>query len=175
MDFSSLCQQSLANGQQTVMLREKRSLSVKKASEQRGDYIKTYTGQIIHKRCRKEYCNPYLINRSIKVKAGTRISPVQSCRLRSWKPVFSYQEHCLFCSQPVVCARKKRAYDDTLVFPVRTLDFKVSVEKVCKERGDEWDDLVRSRIEFAQDLCAVDAVYHQVCSSNFRTGKQIPL
>ena len=37
------------------------------------------------------------------------------------------------------------------------------------------DHKVRSRIEFSQDLYASDAKYHQVCSSNFRTGKQIPV
>ena len=31
-----------------------------------------------------------------------------------------------------------------------------------------------NRIEFGRDLPAVDAVYHQVCNVNFRTGKQIP-
>ena len=29
-------------------------------------------------------------------------------------------------------------------------------------------------IEFAQDLHAADAVYHQACSVNFRTGNQFP-
>ncbi len=31
-----------------------------------------------------------------------------------------------------------------------------------------------AELNFAQDLHASDAVYRQVCSSNFRTGKQIP-
>ena len=31
-----------------------------------------------------------------------------------------------------------------------------------------------ARLEYAQDLHAADTVYHQQCSSNFRTGKQIP-
>lgn len=30
-------------------------------------------------------------------------------------------------------------------------------------------------MDYAQDLPAVEAVYHQVCNVNFRTGKQIPL
>ena len=30
------------------------------------------------------------------------------------------------------------------------------------------------RIEFAQDLHAADAIYLQVCSTNFRTDKQLP-
>ncbi|EDO49780.1 predicted protein [Nematostella vectensis] len=39
---------------------------------------------------------------------------------------------------------------------------------------DEWGKIVLSRIEFARDLHAVDAVYHNSCNVNFRTGKQIP-
>ena len=30
------------------------------------------------------------------------------------------------------------------------------------------------QIEYALDLCAVDAMYHKACSVNFRTGKLIP-
>ena len=30
------------------------------------------------------------------------------------------------------------------------------------------------RLEYAQDLHAADAVYHQACNVNFRTGKQVP-
>jgi hypothetical protein len=33
---------------------------------------------------------------------------------------------------------------------------------------------VRARIEQVHDLPAADALYHQTCSSNFRTGKDIP-
>ena len=34
---------------------------------------------------------------------------------------------------------------------------------------------VHGRISFSQDLTAAGAIYHQVCSNNFRTGKQVPL
>ncbi len=34
---------------------------------------------------------------------------------------------------------------------------------------------VLARINSVHDLPAADAVYHQICSSNFRTGKSIPL
>jgi len=32
-----------------------------------------------------------------------------------------------------------------------------------------------ARISSVHDLPAADAMYHQICSSNFRTGKSIPL
>ena len=46
--------------------------------------------------------------------------------------------------------------------------------QVCTERNDTWAHTIRGRIEFAQDLHAADAIYHHMCSINFRTGKQVP-
>ena len=42
------------------------------------------------------------------------------------------------------------------------------------ERGDDWAASVQARISAVHDLHAADAVYHHLCSSNFRTNKQIP-
>ena len=39
------------------------------------------------------------------------------------------------------------------------------------ERNDEWG---KGRLEYAQDLPAVEARYHQTCSTNFRSGCSIP-
>ena len=38
----------------------------------------------------------------------------------------------------------------------------------------KWAQKVRGRIGYVKDLYAADAVYHQACSANFRTIKQIP-
>ena len=46
--------------------------------------------------------------------------------------------------------------------------------KACQEQEGGWVDLVRDRVFFVHDLHAADAVYHNLCSTNFRTGKQIP-
>ena len=66
---------------------------------------------------------------------------------------------------------RKRGYD---VIPVRTKNFQDKIQEACKVRNDEWAETVRGRLEFAQDLHAGDAVYHQARSVNFRTLKQIP-
>ena len=66
---------------------------------------------------------------------------------------------------------RKRGYD---VILVRTKDYEDKIQQVCKVRNDEWAETVRGRLEFVQDLHAADAVYHQACSVNFRTRKQIP-
>ena len=44
----------------------------------------------------------------------------------------------------------------------------------CEERADDWAEEVCARILQVHDLPAADAIYHQSCSSNFRTKKQIP-
>lgn len=62
------------------------------------------------------------------------------------------------------------------LIPVRTTQFQVSVLQICSKRGehDRWARDVRGRVEYMQDLIARDAVYHNVCLSNFRSGLQIP-
>ena len=45
---------------------------------------------------------------------------------------------------------------------------------VCHQRGDSWAVTVQARILPVHDLHAADAVYHHICSNNFRTKKQIP-
>ena len=54
------------------------------------------------------------------------------------------------------------------------MDFQDKIKKCCNERKDLWSEIVNGRLEFAQDLHAADAVYHNLCSTNFRTGKQVP-
>ena len=62
---------------------------------------------------------------------------------------------------------RKRGYDVILVC---TKD-EDKIQQVCKVINDEWAEMVRGKLEFAQDLHAADVVYHQACSVNFRTGK----
>uniref|UniRef100_A0A8W8P2Z2 Uncharacterized protein n=1 Tax=Magallana gigas TaxID=29159 RepID=A0A8W8P2Z2_MAGGI len=57
---------------------------------------------------------------------------------------------------------------------VRTTDFSNTLRNICKERNDEWSEIVLRRLNIApSDLHAADAIYHQTCSVNFRTGRQI--
>ena len=56
---------------------------------------------------------------------------------------------------------------------MRTRDFQAIISKICNERNDDWT-LVASRLAFVIDLHAADAVYHQQCSVNFHTLKNVP-
>ena len=97
------------------------------------------------------------------------ISP-RACR--SGEPTFLFGSKCLFCGTNAETNGKKRGID---VYLVRTLDFQQSIRTLCDARGDEWSEKVIGRLEFAQDLPAVEARYHQSCSANFRTGFNIPV
>ena len=66
---------------------------------------------------------------------------------------------------------KKHGYD---VFPVRSLEFQDTINRVYGERKDDWSSAVLSRLSLALDLPAAEAVYHQACNVNFRTGRQMP-
>ena len=52
--------------------------------------------------------------------------------------------------------------------------FQAAVRQICIELSATWAHTVRGRHEFAEDVHAADAIYHQVCSTNFRTSKQLP-
>lgn len=171
MDTCAICGKSLANGGPTVILREKGSNGINTASRLRNSDLRMQPGQTVHQECRRIYVNPNSIAKDTR-KDGIPPEPKTPCILRSESPMFDFKEHCLFCG---TFARynegKKRGYD---VFPVRTIDFQSSVYQQCKNRGDDWSNVVEGRLAFAHDLHAADAVYHQSCSVNFRTGKQIP-
>ena len=49
-----------------------------------------------------------------------------------------------------------------------------TVLKICHSRNDKWAEVVSGRVASVYDLHAADAIYHQMCSTNFRTGKTIP-
>jgi hypothetical protein len=85
--------------------------------------------------------------------------------------MFNFSGHCLFCGTSAKVEGRKRGYE---TFPVRTLEFQHSIMGVCKKRQDGWADDVAGRLEYAQDLHAADAIYHQPCNVNFRTGRQMP-
>ena len=63
--------------------------------------------------------------------------------------------------------REKRGHD---VFPVLTTDFQRVVMTICLLRGNAWADTVIGRIGFDNYLYASDAIYHQTCNVNVRTG-----
>ena len=90
---------------------------------------------------------------------------------RSTKLKFNSSEHSLFCGQYIKYKGERKGFN---VIPVGTMEFLETILKTCRERNDDWSQTALGRFEYLRDLHAADAVYHQTCSINFRTGKNIP-
>lgn len=94
-----------------------------------------------------------------------RLSPTQ----------FKFRKHCIFCSKSARYNRGKSEYD--VIIAVKAKDFKDSTSisiSICFKRKDRWAEKVKGRLQYAQDLHAADAVYHNQCSIHFLTIKQLP-
>ena len=126
----------------------------------------------MHKSCRDSYINKKNIKSYNKKRESACHdgSPVKR-RLRT-DHEFDYRLNCLFCRNPVT-ERDKR---DSKAYQVmcKNREFDISILKVCEQRNDPWAVSVKGRIAYVNDLHSEDAVYHQACSTNFRTGKDIP-
>ena len=172
MERCIICNET-GNGQ-LIKLRAKGSEGVNKASEARGDTLVTEPGQHVHVECRRSYINPNEIQKYIRDKNEKEISVSEDrkIQLRSKTSEFKFAEHCLFCGKPAKHNHRKRGYE---VYPVTTFDIQNEILSKCVERNDKWAVEVQSRIQSVNDLPAADAVYHQTCSTNFRTGKLCPL
>lgn len=172
MDTCAICGDKIDDGQETLTLTEKGVMGVNKASEARNTlFINVSSGQKLHVKCRKLHTDKKDIENASKRKANS-IPTVEMPKLRSRETLFTYKDHCFLCGTEVETENKT---DD--IFQVRTWDCQISHITACEQRGndDEWARTVRARIEFVHDLPAADALYHRVCSINFRTEKNIPL
>lgn len=175
MEDCPLCSESLSDGRRTAVLRQKGSESVNRASEKRGCNVRTQPGQRVHEYCRQQHVNPLCIERDLR-RPDDPDSAVP-CVLRSEYPKFDFKEHCLYCGTLAKYQKcNKRGVD---VYCVRTIDFKKTVLEDCRKRQsknseDSWSQIVAGRLAYVNDLPSEDAVYHQTCSVNFRTGFEIP-
>ena len=164
-----LCHQPLTSGHSIVTLTPKGCDGIQRASEARGLDIQAVPGQQIHAECRKKFCNKRYIDAYNRKRASE--SPDTNKTLRSSEMPFDIRKNCIFCGTADIYEGKKR---DFKLIPVRTFDFQNAITDACAERNDQWAQRVKARLECVHDLHAADAVYHQTCSINFRTGKQIP-
>ena len=167
-----VCFQDLDNGEKTFHISVKGSVSFNLASVARETpSVKVLPEQRLHSACRRNHTDKKRIDILIKKrKSDSSVDDLSPPVLRSKEPQFRFRDHCFLCGTDAVPT-------DGDVFQVRTWDLQRSIVKACDERKDDdsWAEAVRARLIFGRDLPAVDAVYHQVCSVNFRTGKQLPL
>ena len=88
-----------------------------------------------------------------------------------WEICSSAIQTVFFCGHPDKYSGWKSSHK---LIPIRTMDFQNSIKQICASRNDSWSETVLGRIECVNDLHAADAVYHLICTNNFRTGLQIP-
>ena len=173
MDTCVICNESLLNGEKTTKLQEKGSKGVNRASSLRRSRIRTQPGQAVNEKCRNTFSNPNVIEKDRKALEEQR----EQYSLRSQSPAFDYKTECVFCGTPATVStgqtgKGKRTYEQ--VHQARTVELKITGEDTCKLRNDEWSKEVADRLAVISHLHAEAAVYHQSCSSNFRTRKNVP-
>ncbi|CAC5381111.1 unnamed protein product [Mytilus coruscus] len=114
--------------------------------------ILTTPGQKVHQKCRRDYINANSIKKDLRDKD---LSTTELNRdLRSSTTVFEFQKNCLFCGNSAKFSESKRGID---VFPVRTTDFSKTLKTICKERNNEWSEIVLRRLNIAPfDLWAAE-------------------
>ena len=128
-------------------------------------------GQQVHQYCRKIHCNPNKIAQAKRLSVRGPDTSICHSVLRSTEKSFNFNSDCFLCGTPVDGGEQRKKVD---VFKVTTIEMKDPVLAICSERRDAWSDSVQARIMHIHDLPVADAMYHQTCSVNFRTGKQIP-
>ena len=121
----------------------------------------------MNKDCRRTYSNPYQIAKDTRKEESKASTSSDTHVLMSSEEQFSFKIHC-----QAKFGRKRKTQD---VFQVKTMELKDTLLAICHERADVWLDAVKARILHVHDLKAADAVYHHICSVNFRTNKQIPI
>jgi len=171
----ALCNQPL-DTTPNVILGEKGCASINKASEERKDIVYCVPGQLVHQECRRQYCKPEQIAKSLRVKeTPAQADTVSDGKhvLRSTQKQFNFGTDCFFCGKPAFFDKKRKTSED--VSTVKTVETKDTILAICHKRGDVWANTVQARILSVHDLHAADAVYHRKCSINFRTMKCIPM
>ena len=168
MDLCCLCKKVITSERKGVELTSKGSDGVNRASVQRNNDLKTIPGDKVHVDCRREYIKVQNITRET---APSQPKIVKKHELRS-QQAFDFRNHCLYCGRSAKFEKgKKRGID---VHNVKSNNFQESLIQDCSNRKDEWSETVLGRLASINDLHAADAIYHQQCSSNFRTGRNIP-
>lgn len=171
MDLCIICKTYIEDTKSASVLGAKGCQGLLQASKERGDTIDANIGDRVHKECRQQYTNKLLIKRDNN-KALRAVSPECPRSLRSKESPISFARDCFFCGQPAIYGKRKGFKYE--YYPVRTKDFQAKIAEICISRNDTWAAKVKGRLEFSQDLHTSDALYHQQCNVNFRTGKDIP-
>ena len=168
------CRQHFDESTIVSVLEDKGVLTINDASKERGDTLQVVSGQRVHSQCRATYIHKRNIASFTQHRKKTWLQKVEEYKssLRSSCSVFDFKKSCLFCGSAAdESVARKKGYE---FFHVRTTEFDECVKSLCETRNGDWAVQVYGRLCSVADLHAADAVYHQQCSVNFRTHKELP-
>ena len=184
MSFCIICKKGgklsnvLDKGQKTII----------EASVQREDDIdkeilrltSSNSSVLIHEKCRRDYSNNINIQKVIEENAAKLLPPPMCVTRRKISDPFDYPTHCIVCAKRADIDKYNRNpafYQQVCKVELIDIKKKSMVQETilcaCQQRGDDLAIQVRARIEFAQDLRAVEAVYHKQCVSTFTSPLSI--
>lgn len=166
------CQEQFSTKEEANELTSKGCESIQKACQERGSNITVHPGQLVHVKCRQKFINPKSIACAKRKSLDGCEEERKKVKLRSEESNFNFKDHCLFCACGDIYNGKKQ---ESKLIPVRSFDFQKKIIDSCDRFPGKWAEEVKGRVIYAQDLPAADAVYHNICSVNFRTGKQVPI
>lgn len=160
----------------TVTLTEKgcKSIAESNIKIKRGKDIKVVAGQKVHISCRRDFTDTKRISITKKRQSSDHDDAASNSKrmLRSCEPKVNLSGSCFYCAfQDTFDSKKQSGHK---LVPCRELGIERLMNR-CNARDDEWAHQVKTRVATVYDLPAADAVYHVICASNFRTGKEKPL
>lgn len=171
-DLCFLCNKSDSGGESLIeVVRGMKSLRTASVERNDGkiDYLKSVTSVKVHEKCRSVYISKNCIQAAKrKQEEGETITSPLVLRKKRGE-VFDFKKQCLFCGEVAdeAAEKKKREKYRRKIKNVSTLEFKDTVIKKAEERGDDFGELVKSRIILQYDLIAAEAKYHAACFTNF--------
>ena len=164
-----ICKNEISSSCNTATLRQKGANSINAACQRRNDCLLVKSGQFVHTECRRDYCDESRIQAHLSSKSKVEPQIQVETRTTRSEGTFNFVSDCLFCGEEVKTHNKAAKN-----FPVRTgSHFQDTIRKRCLQRNDAVGRIVLGRLEFAGDLPAKEAVYHQTCSVNFRNFNKL--
>ena len=148
-------------------------------SDKFGEEVRAEAGNCVHSHCRHRYTNKNYVSSKAEKMQKSVVSTPRKRRIQSAHSESKNDANvplCLFCNQKAKAGKKGNSKSAHKLIPGRTMQCQESILRFCKEREniDRWSRDVRGKLEYMQDLCARDAVCHNICYSYFRNGQGIP-
>ena len=153
------------------VIRQKGADIINESSRKRRHDVVARAGQTVHKKCRLQYNKDEDIQTSLKAVSESPPA-VRKRSVRVCTGPHNCRTDCLFCGCTITRDFIRGRGDN--VSEVKTDVFPQTVLSHCEERSNDWSFTVKGRIAyFAKDLHAAECIYHQQCSVNFRSGRDI--